>query len=56
MQFIIFTEKVVEYSHSAGSESYRKGLAHYYQDLGIDVSHDDLMVTTGGSELFIYTQ
>ena len=41
-----FSEKVVEYSHSAGSESYRKGLAHYYQNLGIDVSHDDLMITT----------
>ena len=49
-----FSEKVVEYSHSAGLESYRKGLAHYYQDLGIDISHDDLMVTTGGSEALLF--
>ena len=49
-----FSHKVVEYSHSAGFESYRKGLAHYYQDLGIDVSHEDLMVTTGGSEALLF--
>ncbi|OUV70224.1 MAG: aspartate aminotransferase [Flavobacteriales bacterium TMED123] len=49
-----FSDKVVEYSHSAGVESYRKGLAYYYQDLGIDVSHEDLMVTTGGSEALLF--
>jgi len=49
-----FSKKVVEYSHSAGFESYRKGLATYYQNLGIDVSNDDLMVTTGGSEALLF--
>ena len=29
--------KVIEYSHSTGYESYRKGLAKYYQSVGIDV-------------------
>lgn len=42
--------KVVEYSHSAGIESYRKGLAKYYQGLGIDITHNDMIITTGGSE------
>ena len=42
--------KVVEYSHSAGFESYRKGLARYYHGLGIDITHNDIIVTTGGSE------
>lgn len=41
---------VVEYSHSAGFESYRKGLAKYYQKNNIDVSFEDILVTTGGSE------
>lgn len=41
---------VVEYSHSAGSESYRKKLTKYYQNLGMDISISDLIVTTGGSE------
>jgi aspartate aminotransferase len=42
--------KVVEYSHSAGNESYRKGLAAYYQSVGINVTHNDMIITTGGSE------
>ena len=41
---------VLEYSHSAGFASYRKRLAKYYQDVGIDISSDELMITTGGSE------
>ena len=49
-----FSDKVVEYSHSAGFESYRKGLALYYQKLGIDVDHNDLIVTTGGSEAILF--
>ena len=50
-----FSDKVVEYSHSAGLKSYRKGLSSYYQKLGIDVDHNDLMVTTGGSEALLFT-
>ncbi len=49
-----FSDKVVEYSHSAGFESYRKGLSIYYQNLGIDVSYNDLMITTGGSEALLF--
>lgn len=49
-----FSDKVIEYSHSAGFESYRKGLASYYQNLGIDVSHENIMVTTGGSEALLF--
>ena len=42
--------KVVEYSHSAGIESYRKGLANYYKGIGIDITHNDIIITNGGSE------
>jgi aspartate aminotransferase len=42
--------KVLEYSHSAGFESYRNGLAKYYQNNGIPVNIEDIIVTTGGSE------
>ena len=49
-----FNHKVVEYSHSAGFESYRKGLAIYYQKLGIDIDYNDVMVTTGGSEALLF--
>lgn len=42
--------KVLEYSHSAGFESYRKKLTGYYAGFKINVSADDIIVTTGGSE------
>jgi aspartate aminotransferase len=42
--------KVIEYSHSAGILSYRKKLAEYYQRVGIEVTPDQMIVTTGGSE------
>lgn len=49
-----YDEKVVEYSHSAGNESYRRGLSLYYQQLGINVNHEQIMVTTGGSEAILF--
>jgi aspartate aminotransferase len=42
--------KVLEYSHSAGFESYRKKLTKYYAGYKIDLTADDIIVTTGGSE------
>lgn len=46
--------KVVEYSHSAGNESYRRGLAEYYRSVGIDISHEEVMVTNAGSEALLF--
>jgi aspartate aminotransferase len=46
--------KVIEYSHSAGNESYRRKLAGYYSSIGIDVDHTQLLVTTGGSEAILF--
>lgn len=46
--------KVLEYSHSAGNESYRKKLVQYYAGKGIDVSHQQIIVTTGGSEAILF--
>lgn len=48
-------EKVIEYTHSAGNESYRKGLAEHYQNLGINISSNDMIITTGGSEAITIT-
>lgn len=42
--------KYLAYANSAGIESYRKGLAKYYNNLGIDVDYTDILVTTSGSE------
>ncbi|MBI2966552.1 MAG: pyridoxal phosphate-dependent aminotransferase [Bacteroidetes bacterium] len=45
---------VLEYSHSAGIESFRNELSHYYRKNKIDVSKDDILVTTGGSEAIFF--
>jgi aspartate aminotransferase len=42
--------KILEYSHSAGIESYRKKLAGYYNGFNINVGFNDIIITTGGSE------
>jgi aspartate aminotransferase len=49
-----FDAKVIEYSHSAGNETYRKALANYYKGIGIDVDYDEIMITTGGSEAIMF--
>ena len=46
--------KVLEYSHSAGNESYRRKLVQYYKTVGIDVTHEQIIITTGGSEAIIF--
>lgn len=45
---------VIEYSHSAGYESYRKGLAEYYKKSGIGINAEEIMITTGGSEALVF--
>ena len=49
-----FDQKVIEYSHSAGFESYRNNLAITYQKSGLPVNSEDILITTGGSEALIF--
>lgn len=46
--------KVLEYSHSAGFESYRNKLAAFYQKTGLPVESQDIIITTGGSEALMF--
>ncbi|ULQ53065.1 pyridoxal phosphate-dependent aminotransferase [Flavihumibacter fluvii] len=46
--------KVLEYSHSAGNESYRRKLVDYYKKVGITINHNQIIVTTGGSEAILF--
>ncbi len=46
--------RVLEYSHSAGNESYRRKLALFYRNLGINIDHSEILVTTGGSEAILF--
>jgi aspartate aminotransferase len=46
--------KVLEYSHSAGNESYRRKLVQYYHSVGVELNHQQIIVTTGGSEAIMF--
>ena len=49
-----FDMNLIEYGPSAGLESYRKKLAHFYVDQGIEINFEDIMITTGGSEALLF--
>ena len=51
------TVEILSYSRSEGSDTYRKKLAAYYKKYNINVSHKDIIVTTGASEglLFLFS-
>ena len=46
--------KILEYSHSAGNESYRRKLVNYYKSVGIDLDYQQIIITTGGSEAILF--
>jgi len=46
--------KVLEYSHSAGNESYRRKLVKYYSENQININHNQIIITTGGSEAILF--
>jgi aspartate aminotransferase len=46
--------KILEYSHSAGNESYRRKLVQYYKKHNILINHEQIIVTTGGSEAILF--
>ncbi len=45
---------VLEYSHSAGFESYRNKLSQYYKNQGLPIDVADIIITTGGSEALLF--
>ncbi|MEC8723416.1 MAG: pyridoxal phosphate-dependent aminotransferase [Bacteroidota bacterium] len=49
------TLEVLAYSRSEGSEAYRIKLAEYYKKYEIEVSENDIIITTGGSEALLFT-
>jgi len=49
-----FEGKVLEYSHSAGFESYRRRYSERFQERGLPIGHNDIIITTGGSEAIVF--
>ncbi|HNW68036.1 MAG TPA: pyridoxal phosphate-dependent aminotransferase [Bacteroidales bacterium] len=46
--------KVIAYSHSAGIMSCREKLVQYYKSVNIDLTPEEIMITTGGSEAILF--
>lgn len=46
--------KILEYSHSAGNESYRRKLIGYYHKFNIELDPSQIIITTGGSEAILF--
>ncbi|PQB07399.1 aspartate aminotransferase [Polaribacter filamentus] len=49
------TIETLAYARSEGSEEYRAKLANYYIDNNINVSANNIVITTGGSEALLFT-
>lgn len=49
-----FDQKVIAYSHSAGNMSCREKLAQYYKSVNIDITPEEILMTTGGSEAILF--
>ena len=45
---------ILAYTRSEGSEEYRKKIVEYYKKNHINVTHNDIIVTTGGSEALLF--
>ena len=48
-----YTEKVVKYTPSEGTYSYRKKLCDYYKKYDVHIEPEEMIITTGGSEALL---
>jgi aspartate aminotransferase len=49
-----FDQEVLAYGHSQGSIEFREKLSEYYSRYNIELSPEEIVVTTGGSEAIIF--
>jgi len=49
-----FDQRVVEYSHSAGIQSYREKLVDYYKKHNIHITADEMIIGAGASEAILF--
>lgn len=50
-----YDQNVIAYTHSAGNISYRKKLTQYYSQHNINITPEDIIITTGASEALLFT-
>lgn len=49
-----FDQKILDYSPSQGTKSLRTKMVGYYVEYGIDLSPDEIIITSGGSEAIMF--
>jgi len=49
-----FHQSILEYSPSQGTKSLRTKMVSYYAEYGIDLSPDEIIITSGGSEAIMF--
>ena len=49
-----FNQKILDYSPSQGTRSLRTKMVGYYAEYGIDLSPDEIIITSGGSEAIMF--
>lgn len=49
-----FHQAILEYSPSQGTKSLRTKMVSYYAEYGIDLSPDEIIITSGGSEAIMF--
>ena len=49
-----FDQKILDYSPSQGTKSLRTKMVGYYAEYGIDLSPDEIIITSGGSEAIMF--
>ncbi len=50
-----FDERTLEYDASPGNPQMIQAIRNYYQELGVELENNDILVTTGGSEALLLT-
>ncbi|MGL6066421.1 MAG: pyridoxal phosphate-dependent aminotransferase [Cetobacterium sp.] len=50
-----FKEKTIAYSDSSGRKELIESVEKYYNNLGINYSYDEILITAGGSEALLFT-
>lgn len=49
-----FNQRILDYSPSQGTKSLRTKMVGYYAEYGIDLSPDEIIITSGGSEAIMF--
>lgn len=50
-----YPEDIIAYGESDGDLKLREGVVRYYKSFGVDITEDDVLITSGGSEALLFS-